>query len=78
MSKSRHTEAQTIGALKQVETGGKVSKHTLHAWKAKYGGMGASQAREAKQLRLRRFFVQTQTCHQRAANNVYCSVTSST
>ncbi len=50
-SKSRHTETQTIGALKQVEAGRKVedvarevgvSKHTLYAWKAKYG---------AKQLR---------------------------
>ena len=48
MSKSRHTEAQMIGALKQVEAGRKVedvarevgvSKHTLYAWKAKYGGM---------------------------------------
>ena len=43
MSKSRHTEAQMIGALKQVEAGRKVedvarevgvSKHTLYAWKA--------------------------------------------
>jgi putative transposase len=39
MSKSRHTEAQMIGALKQVEAGRKVedvarvgvSKHTLYA-----------------------------------------------
>jgi putative transposase len=60
MSKSRHTEAQMIGALKQVEAGRKaedvarevgVSKHTLYAWKAKYGGMDVSQAQEAKQLR---------------------------
>jgi len=28
-----------------------VSKHTIHAWKAKYGGNGCSQAQEAKQLR---------------------------
>jgi putative transposase len=28
-----------------------VSKHTLYAWKAKYGGMKVSQAQEAKQLR---------------------------
>jgi putative transposase len=49
-----------IGALKQVEAGRKVedvarevgvSKHTLYAWKAKYGGMDVSQAQEAKQLR---------------------------
>jgi putative transposase len=60
MSKSRHTEAQMIGALKQLEAGCKaedvarevgVSKHTIYAWKAKYGGMDVSQAQEAKQLR---------------------------
>jgi putative transposase len=48
MSKSKHTEAQMIAALKQVEAGRKVedvvrevgvSKHTLYAWKAKYGWM---------------------------------------
>ena len=42
MSKSRHTEAQMIGALKQLEAGRKaedvarevgVSKHTIYAWK---------------------------------------------
>jgi putative transposase len=60
MSRSRHTEGQMIGALKQVEAGRTVedvarevgvSKHTLYAWKAKYGGMEVSQAQEAKQLR---------------------------
>jgi putative transposase len=49
MSRSRHTEAQIIAALKQVEAGRAtedvareqgVSKHTIYAWKAKYGGMG--------------------------------------
>jgi putative transposase len=49
-----------IGALKQLEGGRRVedvarevgvSKHTLCAWKAKYGGMDVSQAQEAKQLR---------------------------
>ena len=28
-----------------------VSKHTIYAWKARYGGMDVSQAQEAKQLR---------------------------
>src|SRR5947209_7395327 len=60
MSRGKHTEAQMIGALKQVEAGRKVedvarevgvSKHTLYAWKAKYGGMDVSEAQEAKQLR---------------------------
>ena len=60
MSRSRHTEGEMIGALKQLEAGRKaedvarevgVSKHTIYAWKAKYGGMDVSQAQEAKQLR---------------------------
>jgi putative transposase len=60
MSKGKHTEAQIIGALKQVDAGRRaedvarevgVSKHTIYAWKAKYGGMDASEAQEAKQLR---------------------------
>ena len=60
MSRSKHTEAQIIAALKQVEAGRKVedvarevgvSKHTLYAWKAKYGGMDVTEAQEAKQLR---------------------------
>jgi putative transposase len=60
MSRSRHTEAQMIAALKQLEAGRKaedvarevgVFKHTIYAWKAKCGGMDVSQAQEAKQLR---------------------------
>jgi putative transposase len=60
MSRGKHTEAQMIGALKQLEAGRKaedvaremgVSKHTIYAWKAKYGGMDVSEAQEAKQLR---------------------------
>src|SRR6266851_968091 len=60
MSKSQHSEAQMIGALKQLEAGrtaediGRelgVSKHTIYAWNAKYGGMSVSEAQEAKQLR---------------------------
>ena len=60
MSKGKHSEAQMIGALKQVEAGRAVedlaweygvSKHTIYAWKAKYGGMDVSQVQEAKQLR---------------------------
>jgi len=60
VSRTKHTEAQMIGALKQMEAGRAtedvarecgVSKHTLYAWKAKYGGMDATQAQEAKQLR---------------------------
>ena len=60
MSKRKFSEVEMIGALKQLEAGRKaedvarevgVSKHTIYAWKAKYGGMDVSQAQEAKQLR---------------------------
>jgi putative transposase len=60
MSKSNHTEAQIVAALKQMEAGRKaedvarevgVSKHTLYSWKAKYGEMDVSEAQEVKQLR---------------------------
>jgi putative transposase len=49
-----------VGAIKQLEAGrtaaeiGRelgVSKHTIYAWKAKYGGLDVSQAQEVKQLR---------------------------
>jgi putative transposase len=62
MSRSRHTEAQIIAALKQVEAGRTtedvareqgVSKHTIYAWKSKYGGMEVSEAEEVKHLRER-------------------------
>ena len=60
MSRGKHTEAQMIEALKQVEAGRSVedvgrqygvSKHTIYGWKAKYGGLDASEAQEMKQLR---------------------------
>jgi len=59
MSKSGHTEAEMVAALKQMESGRRaedvareigVSKHTLYAWKAKYGGLEVSQAQELRQL----------------------------
>jgi len=59
MGKSKHTEAQMIEALKQVEADRSVaevgrqcgiSAHTIYAWKAKYGGMDVSEAQEVKQL----------------------------
>jgi putative transposase len=60
MRKSAHTEAQIVGAVKQVEAGRRaeevaremgVSKHTIYAWKQKYGGMDVSEAQEVKSLR---------------------------
>jgi putative transposase len=59
MPKGRHTEAQIMAALQQVDAGraaadvGRevgVSASTIYAWKAKYGGMTVSEAQEAKQL----------------------------
>ena len=59
MSKRMSTE-QIIGVLKQVEAGRKVeevaredgvSKHTIYAWKAKYGGLDVSEAEELRSLR---------------------------
>lgn len=60
MSKSKHSGAQIIEALKQVDAGRRaedvareygISKHTIYGWKAKYGGMDVSEAQEVKQLR---------------------------
>jgi hypothetical protein len=60
MSPSNHTEAQIIGALKQVEPGRVVedvareqgvSKHTIYAWQANYGGMEVSEGEEVKHSR---------------------------
>jgi putative transposase len=59
MSRGKHSEAQMIGALKQLEAGRTavdvarelgVSKHTIHAWKAKYGGLEVNEAQRLRQL----------------------------
>ncbi len=60
MAKSKHNEAQIITALKKMDAGQRaedvareygVSKHTIYAWKAKYGGMDVTEAQAARQLR---------------------------
>lgn len=59
MRKSRFSESQIIGVLKQVETGQKVkdvcrehgiSEGTYYRWKSKYGGMNVSEAKRLKEL----------------------------
>lgn len=59
MPRKRFSEAEIIAALKRSEAGltyeqiGRelgVSKHTLAAWKAKYGGMNVSEAQRLRQL----------------------------
>jgi putative transposase len=59
MKKSRYTEEQVIGAVKQMEAGRKareiarelgVSEATLYAWKSKYGGMEVSEAKRLRDL----------------------------
>jgi len=59
MGRSRHTEAQIIAALKQVEAGrtvdhaarnGGVSQATVYTWKSKFGGMDVSEAQRLRAL----------------------------
>ena len=59
MKKSRYTESQIIGVLKEVDTGMKVkevcrqygiSSATYYNWKSKYGGMEASDVKRLKEL----------------------------
>ncbi len=59
MPKRRFTEAEIIGAVHQMDGGRTcvevarevgVSKHTVYAWKAKYGGLSVNEAQRLRQL----------------------------
>ncbi len=59
MKKSRYSEEQIIGFLKQAEAGmpikdlcrkGGFSDATFYKWRSKYGGMDVSDARKLKEL----------------------------
>lgn len=59
MKKSRYTEEQVLGAVKQMEAGRKakelarelgVSEATLYAWKSNYGGQEVNEARRLRDL----------------------------
>ena len=59
MKKSRYTEEQIIGILKQHEAGEKtadlcrehgISEATFYNWKAKYGGLDVSEAQRLRQM----------------------------
>ena len=59
MKRSRFTETQILGILKQAEAGVAltelcrqhgISKSTYYNWKSKYGGMEASDLRRLREL----------------------------
>jgi putative transposase len=59
MKKTRYTEGQIIGVLKELEAGRKVAEvareigvgeATLYQWKSKYGGMDVNEARRLREL----------------------------
>jgi putative transposase len=59
MKKTRYSEEQIIGVLKQMEAGRKVaelareigdSEATVYTWKSKFGGMDVNEARRLREL----------------------------
>lgn len=78
MKKSKFSEEQIIGALREADAGVKVieicrklgiSDATFYQWKAKYGGLGVSELRRLKELegensRLKRMYADLSLAHQ--------------
>ena len=76
MRKSRFDEAQIIGVLREQEAGSAtaevcrrhgISEQTFYRWKAKYGGMGVSDAQKLKTLedrnrRLKKLLAESLDC----------------
>jgi putative transposase len=77
MKKSRFSEEKILAILKEAEAGVKtaelcrkngISPATLYNWKARYGGMDASQLRRLKELesenaRLKRMYAELSLTH---------------
>jgi len=74
LKKSRFTDSQIIGVLKQAETGSSVpdlcrehgiSSATFYKWRSKFGGMDASMVSQMKALeeenrRLKKMYAEAQ------------------
>lgn len=77
MKKSRFSEEKILAILKEAEAGVKtaelcrkhgISPATLYNWKARYGGMDASQLRRLKELesenaRLKKMYAELSLTH---------------
>lgn len=78
MKKSRFSEEKIIAILKQAEAGVKmaelvrkhgISEATFYNWKAKYGGLDASQLRRLKELesensKLKKMYAELSLAHE--------------
>lgn len=78
MKKTRFTESQIVGILKQYDAGKtseaicrehKISKATFYNWRKKYNGMDTHQLRKLKELedenkRLKRMYADLSLDHQ--------------